>query len=738
MPFLPKPRTQPVPSRRLLASAIGLALAATQALAEDSGPPVADIVVTGQAGSGEPSSAKFTAPLLETPKSVTVVTSALIAATGSTSLVDALRTVPGITFNAGEGGQPAGDNLRIRGFDAGADVFIDGVRDAGSQTRDVFALEQIEIVKGPGSAYSGRGSSGGSVNLATKKPLADEFVDLDVGAGTDRYGRATVDANYRLGDSAGFRLNLLTQDFDVPGRTGVHGSHRGLAPSFAFDVGDDTQLNLDFYRYETDDVPDYSIPYGRNEANTAPAGTPIATDRHNFYGLLNRDFQKTSADVRTLQVAHGFARGLALSNVTRYGRTANDYIVTNPDDGRGNIVNGYVYRSAKSRNSVTTTAANATTVTGRATTGKVEHHFATGVEISREAMTNRPYVVTTTFGGNAVSAFPGSCSAPGAVGVASSFNCTTVDDPNPYDPWVGTITASATPTQVRTDTNALYAFDTLDLGRRWSVNLGLRWDDYDTEQNGFSAGVPLTLRNQAEFWNYQAGIVFKPTAHGSVYLATGTSSSPSGNTLGDGTENLSASNQDLAPERDRSHELGAKWALTERLALTTAVFRTETANARVTTASGVQETIGDELVRGFEIGVSGNVTRRWQVFGSFSFLDSEIVDDGPVATNEGNQFPNTPRNAFSLWTSYALTPRVTLGGGASYVDQRYGNVANTVWIPDYWRYDAMAAFKVGSKVSLQVNVQNLTDELYYLRPYQNHYASLGPARSAVVSARIEF
>jgi catecholate siderophore receptor len=248
----------------------------------------------------------------------------------------------------------------------------------------------------------------------------------------------------------------------------------------------------------------------------------------------------------------------------------------------------------------------------------------------------------------------------------------------------------------------------------------------------------LTLHNQADFWNYQAGIVFKPTARGSVYLATGTSSSPSGNTLGDGTENLSSSNQDLAPERDRNYELGAKWQVAERLALTTALFRTETANARVTTASGVQETIGDELVRGFEIGVSGNITRRWQVFGSFSFLDSEIVDDGPVAANEGNEFPNTPRNGLSLWTSYELSPRVTLGGGATYVDKRFGNVANTVWIPDYWRYDAMAAFRVGSKVSLQVNLQNLADEVYYVRPYQNHYASLGAARSAVVSAKIQF
>src|SRR5690606_12681730 len=275
--------TEPqLPRLRTAATAVGLALASAGAAAQN----VPDeIHVTGEAMDSEVTIEKFTAPLIDTPKSVTVIPQGLIEATGATSLVDALRTVPGITFNAGEGGIPAGDNLKIRGFDAGSDVFIDGVRDAGTQTRDVFALEQIEVVKGPGSAYSGRGSSGGSVNLVTKKPLAEDLFVANVGAGTDRFGRATLDANYRIGDSMGFRLNLLRQDADVPGRNEVSTSHWGIAPSLAFGMGKPTRVNLDFYRYETDDVPDYSIPYARNAANTAPAGEPVAVDRENFYGL---------------------------------------------------------------------------------------------------------------------------------------------------------------------------------------------------------------------------------------------------------------------------------------------------------------------------------------------------------------------------------------------------------------------------------------------------------------------
>ena len=724
------------PRLSLLASAVGMVLASSLAHAQDPD----EILVIGQSTDPALSSKKFTGPVLDTPKSVTVIPQALIEETGSTSLVEALRTVPGITFNAGEGGQPAGDNLKIRGFDAGADVFIDGVRDAGSQTRDVFALEQIEVVKGPGSAYSGRGSSGGSVNLVTKKPRAEDFLVTQVGAGSDAYGRVALDANYRFGDSAAFRLNALRQAADVPGRDGVSIAHTGLAPSLAFGLGRATRVNLDWYRYETDDVPDYSIPYGRNAANTAPAGEPVAVDRTNFYGLLDRDFQRTSADVRTLQVAHDFGPGLALVNTTRYGSTHNDYIVTNPDDGRGNVPSGFVLRSAKSRNSHAVTMANLTDFSGSAETGRLHHAFAFGVEVGREEMSNRPYVVETLFAGNAVTDFANSCSTPGALGAGSSYNCTTLASPNPHDPWTGTITPSDRTTSAATDTRAVYAFDTLSFNERWSINLGVRLDDYATRQDSFARdGTALDLANDARFLNHQAGVVFKPRPNASFYVSTGTSSTPSGNTLGDGTENLAKSNQDLEPQRDRTYELGTKWALLrQRLSLTSAVFRTETSNARASVASGVEQTIGEERVDGFEIGLSGAITARWHFTGSYGFLDSEIVDDGPLGHNEGNAFPNTPRSSLSAWTTYELTPRATIGGGASFMDARFGNAENTVSVPGYWRYDAMAAFKVATKINLQINVQNLTDEVYFVRPYRAHYASIGPARSVVVSATLDF
>ncbi|MGH8195183.1 MAG: TonB-dependent receptor [Woeseiaceae bacterium] len=729
--------------RSAVASAVSLALSSTFAVAQQSHQETLDeVVVEGRKYDEAVQFDKFTAPLLDTPKSVMVISDDLIEEQGATSLVEALKNAPGITFNAGEGGRPAGDNLKIRGFDAGADVFIDGIRDGGSQTRDIFALDQIEVLKGPGSAYSGRGATGGAINLVAKKPGSENFLDSTFGSGTDEYLRATVDANYRFTDSAAVRLNLIEHQGDVPGRNGVFIDHQGIAPSLALGLGRPTRLTADYYWYRTDDMPDYSIPYGRNADTTAPEGPPVAVDRDNFYGLLNRDFQKTGADIGTLRLEHDFNDRLTLRNTTRYGDTSNDYIVTNPDDSRANVANGFVLRNTKSRNSTTITRVNLTDLTARFQAGETSHTFIAGIEVGNERMVNRNYVVETLFGENANEDFLNSCSVPGSLGAASNFNCTTLANPNPHDPWTGTITPSDEETIAEIDTRSVYAFDTVGFSEQWSVNLGLRYDDYRTEQVSGPIDALTELTNDEDFWNHQLGVVYKPAENGSVYVAYGTSSNPSGNTLGDGTENLAAGNADLEPERIRNFEIGTKWELFgDRLSLTSALFHTEKANARVAIEPGrgaPQQTIGEQRVVGVELGVFGQITEDWGVYASYTRLDSEIVDDGPIEIDEGNVFPNTPDDSANLWTTYALLPNLSIGAGASYVGRRFGNTENTVWAPSYTIYDAMASLDIGERFKLQLNLKNLSDETYYVRPYSNHYAALGPARSAVLTASVEF
>ena len=723
-----------------IAAMFATPLVAADALDRDDS--VDEVTVEGERMRRDTASGKFTAPLIDTPKSVSIVPAALIEEQGATNLVEALKNVPGVTFNAGEGGAPQGDNLKIRGFDAGADVFIDGVRDAGSQARDIFALEQVEVIKGPASAYAGRGSSGGAVNLVTKAAQPENFLRTNLGSGTDAYVRGTLDANYAFTDTIALRLNALTHQGDVPGRNEVFYDHVGVAPSLAFGLGTPTRVDLDYYHYRTDDMPDYSIPYGRNADNSAPEGPPVSVDRENFYGLVDRDFQETGADIGTVVFAHDFSDALTLSNTTRYGDSSNDYIVTNPDDGRANVPNGSVLRNTKSRNSETITKANLTNLDFRFDTGAVGHSMAFGAEFSNEEMYNRNYLVEILYSGNAVTDFDNSCSAPGAVGAASNYNCTALENPDPHDPWTGTIEPSTSATQAETDTASAYILDTMTLTERWSLNLGLRYDDYSTWQLSGLIEAPEENENDSDFLNYQAGVVFKPRTNGSVYLSAGTSSNPSGNTLGDGTENIGANNADLEPERIESLELGTKWDFQDgALSLTSAIFRMDKDNARVAVepgSGGRQETIGEQRVDGLEFGVTGMLTEQWLLTASYTFLDSKIVDDGPVAEYDGNDFPNTPRNSATLWSTYAVTEAFQVGAGATYVGKRFGNTANTVWAPSFTTYDLMAAYDFSQRFGLQLNVRNLTDEVSFTRPYQNHYAALGPARSVTLAANFEF
>ncbi|WP_050463792.1 TonB-dependent receptor [Herbaspirillum autotrophicum] len=699
------------------------------------------------------SSVKFTAPLLDTPKSVTVIPSQVISQTGSTSLVEALRTTPGISFTAGEGGTPIGDRPTIRGFDAQSSTFIDGVRDTGSQTRDIFNIESIEVVRGSDSTNGGRSGAGGSINLVTKTPKKEAFNEVNVGVGTDNYKRVVADSNILLGDNAAIRLNAMYYDANVAGRDNVDGTRWGFAPSLKFGLTGPTSVTLSYYHMQSSDMPDYSTPYQNSGVRTKanPEG-PVSIGRK-FYGLTDRDFRDTKTDIGTVQVQHDFGNSLVVRNTTRYGKTSNDFIVTNPDDSAGNVKNGFVYRSPKSRIADTTTLTNQTDLTGEFKTGSLNHKFAVGLELTREETNVGGY---TIFPNALLSGAGRTCGAA----LLANYNCTSLYNPNANDPWRGSIVTSPLSTKTVTNTKSIYGIDTMELTKDLFLNLGLRYDSYSTTASTptYTAIVPTTvngvsrpagstiqgtsLGNNASFWNYSAGLVYKLTPEGSIYASYSTASSPPGASTGDGGDNISAANQALPPERTRTMEIGTKWDLFDKqLSLTAAVFKIQKNNARVSIDANTQAVAGKQEVEGFELGVAGNLTKKWTVFGGYSHMNSKLVDNGSyngAAANNGNQFPNTPEDSFSLWNTYEIMPKLTLGAGVYYVSRVFGNTANTLYVPSYVRYDAMATYAVNKNVTLQLNVQNLTDKIYYDQAFTTHYAHMAPGRSAVLSANLRF
>jgi catecholate siderophore receptor len=687
------------------------------------------------------SSSKFTAPLIDTPKSVTVLPQDLIKDTGSVTLKDALRNVPGITFGSAEGGGSIGDRPFIRGFDSQASMYVDGIRDVGGQSRETFALESVEVIKGPSGAYDGRGSAGGSINMVTKQPKAVDFISGSIGLGTDRFKRATIDGNYVLADEVALRINAMAHTADTPGRDEVEVERFGLAPSITFGLTTPTSLNLSYYHLNTDDVPDYGLPYTYTGATAdarlanrlANGDRPASVDKDNFYGLLNRDFRETSADIGTATIKHSFSDDTVLRNTTRYGVTINDYIVTVPDDSKGNVQNGSVFRAAKNRNTRTETIANVTDLSFKFDTGWLKHSVNTGVEFSHEESENRPYIITPLVAGT-------TCNAA----LFANYDCTSLNNPDPDDPWNGSVTHNPLHDTTRVITKSAFAFDSIELSKQWLLNLGLRFDDYRTEldKETFTATNPAgQFKNDRSFWNYQAGLVYKLQPNASIYASYGTSSSPSGISGGNAADNLNANIENLEPERSKSYELGTKWDVLENLSLTAAVFKIEKTNARVTLADGTTDVAGNQEVKGFEMGAAGRVTRKWQLFAGYTYLDSELKDNGTDpedVLNNGNRFPNTPENSASVWTTYDILPKLTIGGGAFYVDKQYGNTANSVSIPSYVRYDAMAGYQIDKHLSLQLNVQNLTDKRYFDSAYTSHFARVAPGRLSFLTLNFTY
>lgn len=754
----------PNSSPRLLASAIGVAISAssvahmaqaaeeTEQKGERNSISLGATSITGQEQDAtsyqteKASSQKYTAPLVDTPRSVTVVPAQVLKDTAATSLQDALRTVPGITFGAGEGGNPQGDRPFIRGFDAQGDTYLDGVRDTGGQSREIFDIESIEVSKGPNSSFGGRGSAGGSLNLVSKTPQARDFLNGGFTYGSDQTRRYALDVNRQFLDTAAFRLNLMSHEQNVAGRDAVNYDRWGVAPSLTFGLGTPTRVNLSYYHMESNDLPDSGIPYSYSSsaANAAHVHDKPTDggDSSNFYGLKDRDFRKTRADISTFSIEHDLNDNMTIKNTLRHGSTGQDYVLTQPDDSQHNVNQfGTVWRRANSRVSTTTTTTNQTDLFGNFQALGFKHSYSTGLEFTGEETRVSGYTVS-----------PNSNPVCTVAGGGKGGQCTSLSDPNPNDAWTGSVARNYLGTNTKATSRAAYVFDTIELDPQWLLNVGLRYDTFDTEANSNAATGRTKFKDDSQFFNWQAGLVWKPMENGSIYTSYATSASPPGGLVGEGVDSnappTGINTSDLKPEETVNYELGTKWDLFhDRLSLTAAVFRTEKKNARILVNSNTYENAGESRVDGLELSASGKLTEQWQVFAGYSYLKSELVDPGKngnrqgvvtAGSNKGNEMPNTPKNAFSLWTTYDITSKLTVGGGAFYVDDVYGDAGNTVYVPSYTRYDAMASYKLTKNVDLQLNVQNLTDKTYYDKAYGAHFANQAAGRTALLTTSFHF
>lgn len=670
------------------------------------GVTVTDTAIGDDYSVEEVQSPKVTAPLLDTPRTVDVITRDVLEDTASFSFEEALRTVPGITLGAGEGGVASADIPLIRGVDATADTYVDGARDVGSQTRETFAVERIEVFKGPTGALGGRGSAGGAINIVSRLPERDSFAAGQATIGTSDFRRITADVNQMLTDNVGFRVNALWHDADIPGRDAVHEERWGFAPSVTLGLGGPTRATLAYYHYETEGIPDYGIPLTSRDQLPGGRREPADVDFDNFYGLLARDFQETQVDSVTFLFEHDFENGWMLSDTARWSRARNNYIVTNPDDSAGNVANGAVWRAVKSRDSVNQSLVNNLNLAGDFDTGGIGHSIALGFELSASDTDRYSYTVDT-----------GDRTCP----TFADFNCAPLGDPDPTDPWTGAIALGTTPNLASVEDYSLYAFDTVTIAPQLLLNGGIRWTHFSVSASGSGRGGSFVVDTSSEFFTWQAGAVFKPSENASLYVSYADSATPPGADVGEGSTGVSSGNQNYEPQTYENWEAGGKLDLVGgALRLTAAVFQIDRSNIRdIDPNTGDSVVIADQArIRGFEIGASGRLGPL-SLLAGYSFIDSELRNGGP---NDGNSLPNTPEHNLALTADLEVTDRFSVGAGVYAASERYADTANLIRADGYWRADAHAGFRINDNLDLRLNVQNVFDERYVVKLRNPHFA----------------
>jgi catecholate siderophore receptor len=677
-------------------------------------------------------------PLRDIPQFINTIPETLIRSQNATQLSEALRNVPGISYAAGEGGTQANQVFYLRGFPAGGDLFIDGVRDIGEYNRDLFATESVDVLQGPSALMFGRGSTGGLVNQVSKVAdlVARKEGALTVGSFDQK--RLTADINQPFGESNAFRVIALGEK---------SGSYRypqdveraGIAPSVRFNIGYPTEITASYYYLKTHDITDYGQP----TVSPAVTGTglfempPISP--RNYYGYANHDFTDHQTQIGTLRVDHRVGRDFTLRNVTRYAQyerqleatistlrnTDRDGAPLTPATPIEDLMVTRNHDGNRTRDNDDRAFINQTDVTWKLATGRVKHTVIGGLELAREKLDRWNYVLDAD---------------PNTPGTQTPTSATPLTNPDPST----TLGYTKTPNiraRAQGDTVGMFVQDQMELTNTLKALAGIRFERYEadarTESIATGAVAAGPFARTDRMTSYRAGLIWQPGATQSYYLAAGNSYNPSGElgAYGSTGTNLSVGNENVGPEENRGYELGGTWDFRDGMQLRAALFRNEKVNTRLVDVDGVVTLAGSRRVDGVEVQLAGHIMPNWEIYSGIAFMDAKILV-GP-ANVQGKTPLGVADVSGNVWTTYKLGGGWEVGGGARYNSSFWLNDANTGKVPRYAVWDATLAY-VRSDCEVRLNLYNLGDKTYYVGGYQNNPNRVLPGAPRQVSVTFRY
>jgi len=640
------------------------------------------------------SATKTLTELRDTPQSITVLPKERLRDQSLTSISEVLNYVPGMMSHQGENNR---DQVVIRGVSSSADFFLNGVRDDVQYFRDLYNVQRVEILKGPNAMIFGRGGGGGVINRVAKEPQSSPLREFTFQGGSFKNRRVTADVNQPLSGTVAARVNGVYEASDSF-RDFVNRKRYGINPTLTFSPSSSTQLTFGYEHFYDSRTADRGIPSFAGR----PADLPIGT----YFGNPDDAYARARVNLLSGTIQHQHGR-LNIRNRTLFGnydRTYQNYV-----PGAVNATKKQVALTAYNNATKRRNLFNQTDITLYATTGRFKHTILSGVEFGRQLTNN---FRNTGF-----------------------FNNTTTTIQVPFnDPVIGTpitFRQSATDANNHLKTNlaATYLQDQIEVSRRVQIVAGLRFDYFDLRFRNNRTGEEL--RRVDRLLSPRFGIVYKPLDALSLYATQSVSYLPSS---GDQFSSLTTVTQQVKPEQFSNYEVGAKWDVRRNLTLTAALYRQNRTNTRATDPNDPTRILqtGKQRTDGFELELSGAVTRAWTITGGYAHQNARITSPTAAAT-AGAVVPLAPRDMFTLWNKYQVTSRFGLGLGIAHRSEVFAAIDNKVVLPGYTKIDSAVYVRLTEKWKLQAHFDNLLNRRYYLNADGNNNISPGAPRSAKVS-----
>ncbi|MBT4909936.1 MAG: TonB-dependent siderophore receptor [Alphaproteobacteria bacterium] len=660
-----------------------------------------EIIVKGKVlYSDQVTALKTPVPIIDVPQTLSIVTDEDIRKQGFRELGDIVRYTPGVNTSQGEGHR---DSIVFRGVRSTADFYLDGVRDDVQYYRSLYNLEQVEILRGPNALLFGRGGTGGIINRVTKKAvLGDAFGSFDMGADTFGAFDFAVDYNVQTGENSALRINFHSDTLENH-RDYYDGDRYGFNPTLRVQLSPQTILDLSYEHADHERFIDRGVP--------TLNGEPVEAFEEIVFGDTDTNLTTLRADIYRANISHEFSdtqKGNFVIQYSDFAKMYKNYYASGYSGGNTFTADGYKDPTERTNLIISGNVVN------EFQTGSVKHTLLVGAEIidtENENFRYNTFFITTEDDNEVFNITRPINFGVNAAGVRT-YNDFTAD------------LKSKTASDI--EVTSFYIQDQIDVSDNFKIMLGGRFDSFDITVRDIKNGTSETREDEEV--SPRAGLIFKPQENLSLYVSYSESFLPRS---GEQFKSLSSSSARLDPDVFESTEIGVKWDIRDNLSFTVSYFDSEQTQAVRDSDTGENSEIVGLQVDGIELELKGQVSDKLYLALGYSDLDGE--------TGKGGEPREIPEQTASLWATYQVNDNFGLGFGITH--QGESNIKNDkpgLILPDYTRVDFAAYYDISEDLSLQLNVENITDELYFPHSHSTHQASVGEPLNARFSLRRKF